>query len=248
MRIYDNTESEIDALKAETWQLDLLKLNPDYVSWGPYEDYMNAKSEGWSSPSFFNNWKDFSEWKLDDYNECVNFYFEVERESKNCTCENGYHEDAIEVVNGFYDYSSTSGIGWKSNITDDEYQMLLANGRIDKNKVDDCFVFLTKEEVNKQNERGSRGLGHDGINRYLLISQRLKRLSIQEKCEICDGKSYVYIKDKAHVNLILWMLHPRKGASRGVEVKNINKEDLENVFLFLKEAANRNAQRFSKII
>ena len=49
------------------------------------------------------------------------------------------------------------------------------------------------------------------------------------------------------MQLVLWMIHPRSGASRGVEIKNINKEDLLKVFEYLREAANRNANRFSHI-
>jgi hypothetical protein len=38
MRKYD--ENTAKKLNAEQWQLDLPKLNPDYVHWGPHEDYM----------------------------------------------------------------------------------------------------------------------------------------------------------------------------------------------------------------
>jgi len=68
-------------LKADKWMLDLLKLNPAYTSWGPYEDYMSGPKDGWSSPQFRDGWKacDFG---LDDLNEVVNFYFEIERANK----------------------------------------------------------------------------------------------------------------------------------------------------------------------
>jgi hypothetical protein len=64
------------------------------------------------------------------------------------------------------------------------------------------------------------------------------------------GKSkegYVYTEDTAHVNLVLWLLHPRKGCSRGVEIQRIQQEDLPEVFEYLRKAADRNAERFSKI-
>ena len=50
------------------------------------------------------------------------------------------------------------------------------------------------------------------------------------------------------MNLIIWMIHPRKGASRGVEVNNIQQADLPAVFAFLSEAVTRNTGRFTKIM
>lgn len=38
MRTYDKDDAQ--ELNAEQWQLDLLQLNPDYVSWGLHDDYM----------------------------------------------------------------------------------------------------------------------------------------------------------------------------------------------------------------
>jgi hypothetical protein len=45
----------------------------------------------------------------------------------------------------------------------------------------------------------------------------------------------------------LWVLHPRKGASRGIYIKNIEENEVEDVLKYLKQAAERNANRFSKI-
>ena len=61
----------------------LLDSNPNYCSWGPYEDYMcadRAFPKSWSNPSRAESWADFqAKWKLGDLNECVNFYFNIER-------------------------------------------------------------------------------------------------------------------------------------------------------------------------
>jgi hypothetical protein len=132
MRYIDETDSS-ELENIEPWKIDLLKLNPEYCSWGPYEDYMTANGAGWRSPQFFESWENFGPWGLDSYNECVNFYFEID--------------------------------------DDDDHSLAL----------------------------------------------------------------------------ILWWLHPRKGASRGIEIKNIQERDRPAIIAFLKEAAQRNAARFSKI-
>lgn len=238
MRVYDQEDAE--RINAEQWQLDLLKLNPEYVHWGPYEDYM-IKESGWDSRQFFDDWDSFGPWELDDLNECVNFYFSVERKSEECkTCRgNGYHPDAQNVVNTFYAHMNDRGIHWNDKITQDELDALVKEGRIKKG--------ITLEEVNNQNKPGARGFGHDAINRMILTEARLKRLGIPRTCPDCDGHGYVYVSNNAHVTLTLWMLHPRKGCSRGVEISKIEQDDLPRIFDWLKAAARRNSERFSKI-
>jgi hypothetical protein len=140
MRQYDPSSkyfhySQEDAkeLNAPEWMLQTLTMNPSYTSWGPYEDYMCGGGTGWSSPLFYESWSMF-DFGLDDLNEVVNFYFEIEK------------PDVVAVL-----------------------------------------------------------------------------------------------------NLVLWIIHPRKGASRGVEVKNIQQSDLPNIIKYLKEARDRNHNRFSKL-
>lgn len=246
--IEDMDEKEIAEMKAEQWQLDLLKMNPEYTSWGPHEDYMWVKGEGWNSPVLKESWEEFRDWKLNDYNECVNFYFELSRKAADCSCGDGYAPEARMVVDSYYSHRSPTGIGWKDNITQDEYEALVQAGRIDYKVIDlEEKALLTREEVNEQNSPGARGMGHDGINQHILIEARLKRMGLPMVCPICSGKAYNYVEDFATVNLILWMIHPRKGASRGVEIKNIKQENLTEVFSYLREAAERNMNRFSKI-
>jgi hypothetical protein len=131
MRYLDLADEE-DLIGIEQWKLDLLKANPEYCSWGPNEDYMIQK-EGWGSGQFFDSWKDFEPWSLDDYNECVNFYFEVDEETK-------------------------------------------------------------------------------------------------------------------EISLTLWWLHPRKGCSRGILIEKIAQGEIPDIRDFLKEAAERNTDRFAKFL
>lgn len=275
---YDREETE--RLGAQPWQIDLLKLNPDYVSWGPHEDYMIRDGGGWDSRQMFASWKAFGPWSLDDLNEVVNFYFEISRESENCkTCGgNGYHPDGQWVSESFYRHSSPftqpdareyaakavmarfsepgaeihgrggypspetlakygdafrefceamrNGEGfWHKDITPDEAQALLDAGRT-----------------------GWDGpMGHDAINRGILVERRCKRLGLPTTCPSCNGHGSTFTADEAHVNLVLWFLHPRKGCSRGVEVR-ITQGDIPTALDFLREAAERNADRFKAVI
>lgn len=239
MRYFDNDEAA--RLNAESWQLDLLDLNPDYVSWGPHEDYMWTEGEGWNSSKIFATWKDFGPWHLDALNECVNFYFSVDRAGKECeTCGgDGYHPDARHVVDSFYGYSSPTGIGWNDKITQDELTALHKKGRAKE--------FNTVEACNAANAPGARDIGHGSINRWILIEARLMRLGLPKTCPTCDGHGHVFTADKANASLTLWWLHPRKGCSRGIEVTTLQQSELPEVFAFLRAATERNAQRFSKI-
>jgi len=256
MRSYEETDKydAEEALKigALPWQLEILKLNPSYTCWGPHEDYMINNGQ-WSQPIIRATWKEFGPWELDELNECVNFYFSVERASKQCPiCDgNGYHADAQRVVNTFYAHSNPEGEHWNDNITQDEVQALVNEGRLrDFTHGKPAGYIPTAEEVNQANRRGSRNLlsGHDAINRHILIAARLKRLGVEKFCGCCKGTGHLFTAPECHISLTLWMLHPRKGCSQGVEVSRIEQSELPEVFAWLKEAAQRNADRFAKVL
>lgn len=239
MRYYD--ENEAAELNAEPWQIELLKVNPDYCAWGPHEDYMWKEGSGWDSRVIVSSWPEFG-WSLDDLNECVNFYFEVSRPSIQCEAcgGNGYHPGAQQVVRTFYQHSCLAGErAWKGEITQDEADALIAAGRAKAGE--------TADSINAQNRPGAQGFGHDAINRHILIGARLSRLGLPKECPDCTGNGYVYTSDKAAVALVLWWLHPRKGCSRGIEIAGITPQDLPAIRTFLGEAAQRNAARFSGI-
>lgn len=82
MRSYptsNDEEKELELLKAEDWQINCLKLNPNYVYWGNKEDYM-ISGKSWAERVYLDSVKDL--WELDDYNELINFYFEVQKEDE----------------------------------------------------------------------------------------------------------------------------------------------------------------------
>lgn len=301
MRSYptdDDDRAEVARLEAPEWMVETLRLNPSYVHWGPHEDYMWKKGEGWDSPLAFESWTEFGPWELEDYNEVVNFYFSVERPTRECDGCNGtgHHPDAQWITESWYHRSSPftvpdqrerdskavmerfgcvfrpSSIGrgtmppdeviarygkpflehcvstienggeWSTNLTEDEVDALFEAGRLwdwkDQPKPTAAMV--------NERARQSRGFFHDAINSWICTRRRCERLGVPYTCPKCDGHTALFT-GSAYLAMILWVLHPRKGASRGAEIKNIQPSDLEQVFGFLRIAAARNAERFSRI-
>lgn len=252
MRDYPATKEdkeESKKLKAEPWMLKLLKLNPEYVYWGNGEDYMWTKEGSWNSSVSVKSVKEL--WNLDELNECVNFYFSVNRESKDCeACHGqGLNPETFQLSEDFYDFDHT-GKKWCDKITQNEVVALQKAGRLTI-LVNGKWVKkenLTAEEVNAANKTGGDPeFKHDGINRWILIETRAKRLGIFGHCKECEGLGYIYTKPTATVSLQLWMIHPRKGASRGLLVEEVKEDEIPIVMKWLKEAEKRNSNRFKKI-
>ena len=245
---------ELTKLNAEAWMLKLLELNPEYVHWGPHEDYMAKSNSGWESPVLVETWKNFS-WDLGELNECVNFYFEIVRENEPCAAcgTTGYNPKTRRISDDFYDFANT-GRRWVDNITEDELKALQDQGRLstyDRKEKRWIPSPITVEQVNAANRHGgqkSLGMGHDAISRGILIKARATRLGVYGLCTSCEGDGFCYNEPSAHVQLILWMIHPRKGASRGVEIQLIEQDDLPSVFAWLKGASERNIERFAKAV
>lgn len=243
MRKYPENESEfkeLEELNAENWMIECLKKNPDYVWWGNYEDYMCHDGSGWDSRCEVDSIKE-GLWGLDEYNELVNFYFEVYRKSEECKfCDqSGYNKETKQISDDWYDFANT-GKKWCYDITQDEVDALWDNHRLHI----DFKEKPTAEEVNKW---ARKGFGHDAINHWICVEQRAKRLGVWGYCEHCEGKGRIYIEPKAKLGLQLWILHPRKGCSRGIYIKDVKQEELSTVIAHLKEAQNRNNERFSKL-
>ena len=159
---------------------------------------------------------------------------------------------------------------WSHHITDDEVFELIKHGRLgdltdyrghfdeEKQKwmgwVDGKRIKIaaprpnqipTAEKVNHWSAY-ERGFGHDSINQWICVKQRAIRLGVYGSCEHCE-EGVIYDESEARVALQLWMLHPRKGCSRGVYIKNIEENEVPEVLEFLRGAAKRNAKRFSKL-
>ena len=138
---YNDEDIQEYGLEPEKWMLNALTMNPDFSLWSPYKGYMDNESDEWNGRLIYNNWdelkKDFREWIVDQYNEIIDFHFEVHRKSP-------------------------------------------------------------------------------GTNR-------------------------------CNLGIALWVLHPRRGCSRGIHVKAIQKKELDKVATTLKVADQQNRKKFSKL-
>lgn len=254
MRTYDIDEAK--RIDAPAWMIDLLAINPAYVHWGPHEDYMWKKEgAGWDAPIIHETWAG-NHPGLDDLNEVVNFYFSVERDEADCDAcgQSGYNPATRRIADSFYSHSCPSGAEvWNDKITQDEVEALAEHHRLwdfgqkwnPETQTYSLERMPTAAEVNARQGRGF--MGHDAINRSILIEARAKRLGGWGHCTECDGQGSVITSPAARLALTLWVLHPRKGASRGWEIKNIERQELPEVFTYLREAAARNAARFASI-
>lgn len=235
---YDWKEVETLGLSKNDWRINALKMNPSYCNWGNSEAYMCSSNSTWNSPVELNSAEQL--WKLDDLNELINFYFVVYRKKEECNeCEGtGYNKETLQISKDWYDFDN-KGTRWCDNITQDEVEALWNERRLSGFK-----QIPTAEEVNQKEKNG---FIHDEINRLICVEQRAKRLNVYGLCSKCQGKGYNFIEDKVHLALQMWFIHPRRGASRGVYLKNIEKNELPKVIKYLQEANKRNNERFSKL-
>jgi hypothetical protein len=270
----EDDREDIARLNAEPWQIALLALNPDFTNWGPDEDRNEDEIENeanWNTSLFFDTWAKFAAefTKVpDDRNEIVNFYFEVLREGVDCTaCDASGLSPRAKALEGAFYNDTHDHKRWGDKITLDEAQALVDHGRLASfvkgewrrpDVVDTAFV----ERVNQANapscgcnhpgsshgdaHRGMQRfeLDHDAINRGILIETRCKRLGIEVSCNRCEGHGDVFTAKAAHVRLVLWMLHPGKGASRFVAIERLARGDQPAALALLAASADRNLARF----
>ncbi len=103
---------------------------------------------------------------------------------------------------------------------------------------------VTPEMVNKWS---LSGMGHDSINHSICVRARCEREGVPVECATCEGHAYVHTSPTSRLGVVLWVLHPRKGCSRGVRVRNLSQDDARAAVKYLRAAARRNAKRFSKL-
>lgn len=268
MRTDNGDDDEVARLGAPPWMVEALRLNPSYPYWGNHEDYMIGSDAGWRSPVEVHGVDHI--WPQDEMNEIVHGYFFIDRNREKCgACgQSGYNPATHKIADDWYG-SRDPRDRWCDKITQDEVDALLREGRLWRLTNVNAFVneegvwvhhdrelqktvpytgpipTLTAEEVN-QWERGG-GMGHDAINRHICIEQRAKRLGVYGKCAVCEGHGYVFTEEKPRLALQLWVIHPRKGASRGLIVRNVAQGEIPIVQAYFKTAIDRTIARFSKL-
>jgi len=82
-------------------------------------------------------------------------------------------------------------------------------------------------------EEFNRGHNHDAINRWICVETRCKRLGVWGTCDACEGHGYVPVDLKGRLQLVLWVVNPMTGQNYGLEIDNIEQDELEDVYDFL---------------
>lgn len=263
---------DLELLKVQEWQLEALKMNPDYPHWGNDEEYMWKNGDsGWDRPIEIEGISNL--FTLDDYNELVHFYFFLSRKNHQCpSCEgSNYNKETHQLSEDWYDFKGT-GRRWDKKLTEVEIEALVKGGRLSDlmdswyrfdeetntwMSLDQTVEYSKREWVpceapvmptpDQVNIWASNGLGHDAINKMICVKARAKHLGIYGHCDLCED-GYVYDEPAGKLGLQMWILHPRKGASRGVRLSEIKELELPQIVEYLKSAAARNADRFSRLV
>lgn len=252
----DYDARELERLNVEPWMLSHLALNPAYCGWSPGMDNMRGvpddpESSDWSAAMVFESWDEY-EIPINTHNVVASFYFELERDSEPCTdCPEdggGYNAATSVFERTFYgDPNRVEGVtygayGWRYRLTEEERQLLIAERRISPE--------LTLEDLNRApsaRPAQSPAFFPDAISRHILVEHRAKQAGVYGMCPSCDGHRYIYTAPAGHLNLVLWILHPRKGASRGVTIRKLSRDDARAARAYLREAARSNAERFAQL-
>ena len=135
-----------------------------------------------------------------------------------------------EPFRQFVEDTIRQGGYWGKSITQDEADALWEEKRLG-------LEFKEKPTAEMVNLWASQtpGMGHDAINKWICEKRRIERLGLPYHCEACQGRGYHYTIPEPYMNLILWVLHPRKGASRAVTVQHIKEEEVKLVVAYLKK-------------
>ncbi len=107
----------------------------------------------------------------------------------------GYNPETKRISESFY-----NGERWCDKITQDEVEALIQHDRLREFthtyipgigwKPIDPPPVVTAEQINAW-QRG-RGIGHDGVNRHILIEARATRLGVWGLCPECDGSGSIF--------------------------------------------------------
>ena len=113
----------------------------------------------------------------------------------------GYNTQTRVLADAFYDHDHNGQNRWCDKLVQEEVDALVEAGRLRKFRSEDRTwetVPRTAEEVNAANAPGGRSFGemyHDGVNRWILIETRAKRLGVYGQCKVCGGNGYYYCSD-----------------------------------------------------
>lgn len=227
---FTSTEDE-EFKKLPAYMQKCITLTSDnYNGWGNGQDYMGSDKGQWDSDSELCSIKDM--WELDVLNECVNFYFRAEKKVKTCPdCSGSGISNRAEEERESIHYD-------KYNLTEDDVIGLYEDGWL-KTKPENIHDFWTNPEYSHFNI--------DALRIHTIIKRRAEKKGFNYFCNCCDGDGCLDVDKEYSLALQLWILHPRKGSSKGVLIHNITEQDLPEVFKLLNTARERFNAKFDKI-
>lgn len=123
------------------------------------------------------------------------------RDCKPCD-SSGLNPETKKISDDWYDFSN-SGRRWCNNITQDEVEALVENNRLwdftrdwipGKGWIEKEPSYIpTADEVNRWS-RG--GLGHDGLNQWICVEARARRMGVWGHCLVCNGEGVIWFNDQ----------------------------------------------------
>ena len=231
----------VEWIMPEPWMVECLRMNPNFLVWGPYDDYMNKDDGGgYDNRIIYETWKDFGPWELDDYNEVVNFYFEIERKTEVCkSCEkSGLNKNAKTLFDAWESNDKTI---FEHYLTQIEVKAFWEHNFLKK-------IFKVEPTSEQIFAWSKTRLGKKELDYWLWCEIPTITDGYFSNCKNCKGYGRNFTEPETKLGLVLWVLHPRKGASCGIHIKQIRKNELPDVIDFLQRAAQRNSERFSKVV
>ncbi len=101
----------------------------------------------------------------------------------------GYNPETKLLSDQWYTHLRSDGKnGWMYHLEQEDVKVLFDEGRLW-----DFKKLPTAEEVNVWSKKG---MGHGGINRWICVKAKAKRLGIYGLCSVCKGKGHYWADDK----------------------------------------------------
>lgn len=213
---------------------DNTDVSRGYVGWGPQEDGMcdigrYVEHEDW--PALLGAIQTPAR-------EIHDFYFEVHTPSENCECcsASGKNKDYAEMAEGFYLHGGGRWAGWgQEKLFQNEIDALVDEGRIRAKDGES----ITPENLKQYLGR----MGHDAINRWILIPLRARNLGIDDNdCFECVGTGLIPT-DATKILLHAWTFDPEAGTSRCDTAISVQPEELDEIQTFMNEHGWENVKK-----
>lgn len=227
------------------------------IDWRPDADYMRGKG-GWEEALEYGSWREFAgAWLGGDrsLNLVADFYFEAAAERAGCgACGGSGRNEATRRVAADV-RAMLAGRATGDAISPEEALELHRRGRtrgpglvppraaLEAAELGDGEPLARALNAAIREAGPARFFFADSVTRGILVETRAGRLGVLGACHACDGDGSVPAEPE-RLQLLLWILHPRVGGSRGVAVRSVREEELAEVREWLKGSLTEHEARF----